>query len=64
MDLSLHFKVCFTILLFAFLLHIIFYLIYKENDKCKWAVIPSAISITIVNLILIELILCLIWGWF
>jgi predicted tellurium resistance membrane protein TerC len=62
MDISLHFKVCFTILLFAFIFHIMFQLIYKEF-KQKWAVIPSAISITIVNLILIELILSLIWGW-
>lgn len=62
MGISLHFKICVTVLLFAFLLHIIFQLIYKEF-KQKWAVIPSAINMTIVNLILIELILRLIWGW-
>lgn len=59
---SLYLQVCLTILFFAFLLHITFQLIYKEFKR-KWAVIPSAISITIVNLILIELILGLIWGW-
>lgn len=62
MVLSLYLQVCLTILLFAFLLHIMFQLIYKEFKR-KWAVIPSTISITIVNLILIELILGLIWGW-
>lgn len=63
MDISLHLKIRLTILFFSCVLHLLFYLIYKNSDKCKWAVIPSAISITIVNLILIELILGLIWGW-
>lgn len=51
-------KVYFTVLLFAVSLHIMFQFIYKEFKR-KRDVIPSVISILVVNLILLGL----IWGW-
>ena len=63
MDLSLYLQICFTMTLLFGVIHILFYSMYKSFDKCKWAVIPSAISILIVLLSLLAIILGLIWWW-